>query len=138
MTNAIEMEVDKQDFKYVPPPVYVNGKPIPYKDGKYTDDDTWVITLDKYERDNILALLNAIGYPGASSDEPGIVGRVRIDPALSRWNSGDWVGQVAWKLSTRAGSVFAESPNYHGEEAMEPEEYQAALRFVKFFRGKLL
>lgn len=59
----------------------------------FTDNDQiWSIPLNRYERDNLLFLLNAIGY-GAKPIKP-----------FGVFNTGDWVGQVALKLRRQDGS----------------------------------
>lgn len=64
------------------------------------DDREWNLTLDRYERDNLLALLNALGYPYPRAE--------RID-ALAPLNNGDWVGQIALKLMRTDGSYVIDS-----------------------------
>ena len=52
-------------------------------------EETWNLHLDRYERDNLLMLLQVI----MSSE---------VKP-LDILNTGDWVGQIRWKLSRRSG-----------------------------------
>ena len=49
----------------------------------YPASDTWVIELNRYHRDNLVCLLNAIGYPHGKPVEPFHVA-----------NTGDWVGEI--------------------------------------------
>ena len=53
--------------------------------------EVWTLTLNRYQRDNLLLLLNAVGYPG--HDNP------HIDPVLELYANGDWVGEIAWMLA---------------------------------------
>lgn len=46
----------------------------------------WTIRLNKYQRDNLVWLFNAIGYPNSAS-EPG------VEP-FTLANTGDWVGEI--------------------------------------------
>lgn len=52
----------------------------------YPDGDNWVIQLNKYHRDNLLWLLNVVGYPGAG-----------IRP-FNFCNTGDWNGEIPLML----------------------------------------
>lgn len=49
---------------------------------------SWKLTLSKYHRDNLLWLLNAIGYPYGHHIEP-----------FHCANTGDWVGEIALMLA---------------------------------------
>lgn len=51
--------------------------------------ETWVLALNRYQRDNLLWLLNAVGYP---------VGGQAVEP-FTLANTGDWVGEVAQMLT---------------------------------------
>lgn len=72
------------------------GQPDPYEEGYragYRDAEHWCLTLNRYQRDNLLQALNLIGYPcrndgGSSSVEP-----------FNILNSGDWVEEIAWMLA---------------------------------------
>ena len=50
----------------------------------------WDVKLDKYQRDNLLWLLNICGYPG-NKDDKG------IEP-FTLANNGDWLGEIANQL----------------------------------------
>jgi hypothetical protein len=67
------------------------------------NDEVWIVHLSRYHRDNLVRLLNAVGWPFYL---PGQYPKVSplIDPALSYWNSGDWVGEIALKLARLDGS----------------------------------
>lgn len=52
--------------------------------------ETWTLTLNRYQRDNLLWLLNRIGYPYNNEWR---------DPELARLNSGDWVGELVLSLA---------------------------------------
>ena len=54
----------------------------------------WVLTLNEYQRNNLLWLINACGYPYA--DRRG-VRQGAIDP-FTFANTGDWIGEVAIML----------------------------------------
>ena len=81
-------------------------------------DTKWIIELDRYERDNLLALINAIGWPSSHalrSIPPPYKRRVMPDPALAEYNSGDWVGQIGWKLARSDNEIEIDehdNPNY--------------------------
>jgi len=72
----------------------------------------WVLVLNTYQRDNLLWLLNMIGY--------GKPENLLIDPIAPDWtitpfhllNTGDWVGEVAQKL----GEFDSERPALYKEE----------------------
>ena len=48
----------------------------------------WTITLDRYQRNNLLLLLNVCGYPNGCGVEP-----------FTLANTGDWLGEIALMLS---------------------------------------
>lgn len=56
----------------------------------YHNEPTWVVTLNKYQRDNLLFLLNLCGYP------PG--NEYAVEPFTIMVN-GDWIGEIACMLS---------------------------------------
>lgn len=49
--------------------------------------DTWVLILNRYQRDNLLLLFNALGY-GAKGVEP-----------FTLMNNGDWAGEILQMLA---------------------------------------
>lgn len=53
----------------------------------YPASETWVIELNKYHRDNLIWLFNAIGYPYGQGVEP-----------FKLANTGDWVGEIPLML----------------------------------------
>lgn len=53
------------------------------------DDRIWSIPLDRYERDNLVSLLNAIAVGGSSANPFSVA------------NTGDWVMQILFKLRRR-------------------------------------
>ena len=55
--------------------------------------EQWTITLNKYQRDNLLWLIMAMGYPAGSVE----MERWRR-PELAGCHNGDWVGQLYWML----------------------------------------
>ena len=48
----------------------------------------WTITLNSYQRNNLLLLLNICGYPSNCGVEP-----------FTLANTGDWLGEIALMLS---------------------------------------
>jgi hypothetical protein len=124
--------------EYTPDPIYYNGKRIPYNSrgpGAYTDNEDWIICLNRYERDNLLALINAIGFPWDPKHPDRVV---PTDSTLHSWNSGDWVGMIGYKLADTNGNCYSPGGNWHDENPPTPEEYQSMLRMLAFVRGKLL
>lgn len=80
----------------------------------------WSIELNKYQRDNLLLLLNALGYPWTKNPfgaglEPFIV-----------FNNGDWVGEIAQKLADDDGVCIVrepqDRPNISADEIREEVE----------------
>ncbi len=55
----------------------------------------WKLTLDKYQRDNLLSLLNACGYPYGQGGPPFTVA-----------NTGDWMGEITLMLADEDGSII--------------------------------
>jgi hypothetical protein len=62
----------------------------------------WVIALDEYERSNLLWLLRIIGFPNKSED--------KTEP-FNYANTGDWIGQIAWKLRYEDGAEHEPNVN---------------------------
>jgi len=54
----------------------------------------WTIKLNKYQRDNLAWLINAIGYPYDATAQNG-----PVEPFTCA-NTGDWVGEVFNMLKT--------------------------------------
>lgn len=77
----------------------------------FTEDDRiWSIPLDRYERDNLVSLLNAVA-----------VGTYPENPFRSA-NTGDWVMQVLFKLRRRDNQYALDDndrPNRRPEELVE-------------------
>lgn len=81
-----------------------------------TDDRVWAIPLDRYERDNLVALLTAV----AKGTEYG-------NPFGSA-NTGDWVLQILGKLRRRDNSIYLEDgdrPNRSVEDMMKDAKNRA-------------
>lgn len=111
-----------------PDPIYYQGRKLPYNKNSesYTDNESWVLALSRYERDNLLHLLQAV--EGA-------------DGSLHRYNSGDWVGMVGYKLADSNGKRDNLRANYtaHNEEVPpNADEWASMQRWLKFIRGQLL
>jgi hypothetical protein len=54
----------------------------------------WTITLNKYQRNNLLWLLKSIGWNNSSSTRA---------PLISLLNTGDWVGEIGFMLDYPSG-----------------------------------
>lgn len=54
-----------------------------------TTAEIWALSLNRYQRDNLLWLLNCVGWPA---------GNVQRRDGLNDYNSGDWVGEIALML----------------------------------------
>ena len=67
-----------------------------------TPDSYRTIQLNEYQVANLLALIEAIGYPNGG---PGVTGS-----PLGRLHSGDWLGEIYWKLATPQHPTFR--PNF--------------------------
>src|SRR5208282_4430905 len=77
----------------------------------YPASDTWVIELNRYHRDNLTSLFNAIGYPHGDAVEPFHVA-----------NTGDWVGEIYNMLSN-----VAPIPGDLGHPNRTPKELKQAV-----------
>jgi len=62
---------------------------------KVQDKLQWALNLDKYQRDNLLFLLNLCGAGGTK--EP----KLSTDP-FNIMNTGDWLGEIVWMLGKPA------------------------------------
>lgn len=71
------------------------------KEGKMSEE--WVLTLNKYQRDNLLWLLNACGYPYPEGIVP-----------FTLANTGDWLGEIAIMLDPGGNQKLADGdrPNH--------------------------
>ncbi len=67
------------------------------------ETDSTTLVLDRYERDNLLALLHLINGGGPSS-------------CLA---TGDWAGQIYWKLAERGFDPAVHTPNQSPAEMLE-------------------
>src|SRR4051812_7232273 len=56
----------------------------------------WVLVLNQYQRDNILSLLNVVGYGGYDPDAKYFHAGP-VEP-FHLMNTGDWVGEVTQML----------------------------------------
>lgn len=77
----------------------------------YPASDTWVIELNRYHRDNLVWLFNAIGYPYNQD------GQAQAIEPFNFANTGDWVGEIHNMLAKTDG-ILATSvhPNKTIEE----------------------
>jgi len=55
--------------------------------------NTWTLTLNEYQRNNLLFLLNVCGYPYGN---PHAVAEMNFD-------TGDWIGEIANALGKQTG-----------------------------------
>lgn len=55
------------------------------------EQKTWTLVLNKYQRDNLLWLINAIGWPYTP-------GHVESIGPFELANTGDWLGEIGWML----------------------------------------
>lgn len=69
------------------------------------DEPVWPLVLNKYQRDNLLWLLNVCGYPCA--DETGK--KLPTVEPFTFANSGDWLGEVANMLAKPGKSSVLDS-----------------------------
>jgi hypothetical protein len=52
----------------------------------------WTLTLNKYQRDNLLWLINACGWPYFYTKDNA------VEP-FTLANTGDWIGEIGWMLA---------------------------------------
>ncbi len=78
------------------------------------DPQYWTIRLNRYQRDNLVWLFGAIGYPnlGAQSEGP-------VEP-FHMANTGDWVGEICNMLTSVAASV---NPNYSVQQLRDQVQH---------------
>lgn len=62
------------------------------REGKHTE---WSVRFNRYQRDNMVWLLDAIGYP--HNEQRGV-----LEP-INYLNTGDWVGEIATQLDYHLG-----------------------------------
>jgi hypothetical protein len=87
-------------------------RPIAYQlTGIRNPPETWVLCLNRYQRDNLLWLLNAIGYP---------YGTTKVEP-FTLANTGDWVGELTQMLMKVEGlnKSLTIDPNDHPNMSLE-------------------
>lgn len=53
----------------------------------------WILVLSRYQRDNLLWLLHACGFPSTA-----------IEP-FHLANTGDWLGEIAWMLAKDSSQI---------------------------------
>lgn len=61
--------------------------PVHQADGFTRPPETWTLTLNRYERDNLLNLLQCV----MEND----------DRRAAQFNTGDWVGEIRWMLGKK-------------------------------------
>lgn len=82
-----------------------------WRDG-FNHGHRWVLVLDSYQRDNLLQLLNVIGFPSGDGIAP-----------FNIMNSGDWLGEVALMLaSPGTEAAFQMLAEKTGEPLLTREE----------------
>ena len=77
-----------------------------------TENKTWNLTLNKYQRDNLLWLIGLIGWWGPKLG-PG------VEP-FTFANTGDWVGEIGCMLNPEEGHG---QPNFSVEQMIERINY---------------
>lgn len=81
----------------------------------------WVLTLNKYQRDNLLWLCAAIGYPS-----PEFVGEDNLVEPFHLANTGDWVGEIANMLMEDGAIAMprpGDDPNMSIKELRKAVDY---------------
>lgn len=71
----------------LPAKVWAPGERVAYQQVHVSPPNVWTLTLDRYQRDNLLWLLNAVGY-GAAPVAP-----------FQLAHTGDWCGEIANQLA---------------------------------------
>ncbi len=108
--------------------MYSYKRPAVLHDGQWPstshDGRQWVLVLNKYQRDNLLALLNWIGY-GRTDDEGKWAGGVG---PFALANTGDWCGEIGWMLG---------DPDVEGVDAYDAEKTGRPNRTVAELRRML-
>lgn len=90
----------------------------------------WILILNKYQRDNLLWLLNACGYPYGSGNST--TKNQTVEP-FNTANTGDWLGELCLMLmgpSQWPGIVEGDRPNMSFEDLRKNVE-QWARHWVK-------
>ena len=75
--------------------------------------EEWHLTLNRYQRDNLLWLINAIGWPSPEA--------ATVEP-FHLAHTGDWVGEIGWMLAEPGKSPVLDErarPNIAPEELRE-------------------
>lgn len=67
-----------------------------------TPPETWTLTLNRYQRDNLLMLLQVCGYGNSDS---------QVAP-FHLMNTGDWIGEIHNMLGARNHSGFPATTDY--------------------------
>ncbi len=85
--------------------------------GSDVTENIWNLELNEYQRNNLLNLLNLVGYPhpDASCVEP-----------FTFANTGDWVGEIAIMLRDADGNMIAPFANEDPEMTRKRIEYWKA------------
>lgn len=79
------------------------GAAVLTEGGQNRDSLRWVLVLDAYQRDNLLALINWTGCPGSVKDLAPI-------GEFGLANTGDWVHEIAGMLADpNTGTTDAEA-----------------------------
>lgn len=78
--------------------------------------EIWTLTLNRYQRDNLLWLLNAVGYPWDERVEPFTIA-----------NTGDWVGEIVQMLG-KINQFDSHSGHYAIDEADNPNVSRTELQ----------
>jgi len=88
-------------------------RPLAYQVERATQlPETWVLVLNRYQRDNLLWLLNAVGYPWDAGP---------VEP-FTLANTGDWVGELALMLMKTEGFTKSMTIDANDRPNMSKEE----------------
>lgn len=88
--------------------------PMAKVEGERGKDRTWSLTLNEYQRNNLLWLLNACGY-----GHEGV-------PPFTCAHTGDWVGEVALMLVHPEDGVPSLGPDERANESLEDLAWDVA------------
>lgn len=78
-------------------------------------NERWTVTLDRYERNNLMLLLEVCGYYHYNrkrEENPS------VEP-FTLMNTGDWLGQVFWKLQRPEGVEGDDQANVTADEVRQ-------------------
>lgn len=74
-------------------------------EGEHTQQ-RYILLLDDYEAANLMQMVRSVYRV-----QPEPEGLPHEDTPIKRFNSGDWIGQIHWKLEVEVGKDYPEPPN---------------------------